>query len=275
MSKNGILQELLVDGLIFHIVRNIIISKITVLTSSSMLESTRHSTYTYKNNRRKGGSVQPRVKICCISSLAEAKLAISYGAHALGLVGEMPSGPGVISDALIAEIAASVPPGVSTFLLTSRQQVDDIIAHQQAVGTSTIQLVDDLQVGSHRELREALPGIRIVQVLHVNGDEVIDKAKHLEGEVHAFLLDSGNQKLAIKELGGTGRTHDWSISRKVVEAVETPVFLAGGLRSSNIQAALREVHPYGVDLCSGVRTQGKLDEQKLNNFFSEVINSRQ
>jgi phosphoribosylanthranilate isomerase len=76
------------------------------------------------------GAPGVRVKICCISSPQEAELAIRSGASALGLVSEMPSGPGVISDDKILEIANHVPPGVASFLLTSKQDVASIVAQQ-------------------------------------------------------------------------------------------------------------------------------------------------
>ena len=211
-----------------------------------------------------------RVKICCISSIEEARLAISYGADALGLVSEMPSGPGVISEELITNIAKIIPPGVSSFLLTSKQDVETIIHQQKRTRVNTIQIVDSLEEGTHQELKEALPGISIVQVIHVNGKESIEEAKSVASNVDGILLDSGNQKLVIKELGGTGQIHDWSISKEIVKQVKIPVFLAGGLRSENVAQAIEQVRPYGVDLCGGVRTKGKLDEVKLKTFFKRV-----
>ncbi len=213
---------------------------------------------------------RPRVKVCCISSLAEAELAIRYGASALGLVSAMPSGPGVIEEELIAEIAAQAPPPIATFLLTSKQDVDSIIAQQRRLRANTIQLVDRLEQGSFDDLRSALPGISLVQVIHVTGEESVEEALAVAPQVDAILLDSGNQKLAVKQLGGTGRTHDWTLSRKIREAVNVPIFLAGGLKSENVADAIRSVEPFGLDLCSGVRTDGKLDEAKLARFFEQV-----
>jgi phosphoribosylanthranilate isomerase len=213
---------------------------------------------------------RPRVKVCCISSVTEAELAIRYGASALGLVSAMPSGPGVIEEELIAEIAAQAPPPIATFLLTSKQDVDSIIAQQRRLRANTIQLVDRLEQGSFDDLRSALPGISLVQVIHVTGEESVEEALAVAPQVDAILLDSGNQKLAVKQLGGTGRTHDWTLSRKIREAVNVPIFLAGGLKSENVADAIRSVEPFGLDLCSGVRTDGKLDEAKLARFFEQV-----
>ncbi len=212
----------------------------------------------------------PRVKICCIGSVEEAALAVECGASALGLVSYMPSGPGVISDALIAEIAATLPPAIRTFLLTSRQNVAGIIEQQRFCRTNTIQLCDRLPPGSHRELKDALAGISVVQVIHVTGPESVEEAERIAPHVDAILLDSGNQKLAIKQLGGTGRTHDWTLSRAIREHIGIPLFLAGGLTPENVVQAIDEVGPFGLDICSGVRTEGKLDPDKLKRFFAAV-----
>ena len=207
------------------------------------------------------------VKICCMASREEAALAMSMGADALGLVSAMPSGPGPIADELIADIAAIVPPPVATFLLTCRQDADGIIVQHAVCRTSTLQLVDTVAPAELRKLRARLPGIRLVQVIHVGGEESIDEAREISGLVDALLLDSGNQKLAIKELGATGRVHDWRISRRLVEAVRVPVFLAGGLNAGNVREAIEVVRPHGVDICSGVRTAGRLDADKLRAFM--------
>jgi len=212
----------------------------------------------------------PRVKICCIRDVAEAALAIRHGAAALGLVSAMPSGPGVIAEETIAEIAASVPPGVATFLLTSRRDADSIIAQQRRARVNTLQLCDSVEPGCHAKLRARLPGIALVQVIHVTGPESVDEAAAVADHVDALLLDSGRPRLAVKELGGTGRTHDWGLSRRIVEIVRVPVFLAGGLTPENVASAIRQVHPFGVDVCSGLRTEGRLDEAKLRRFFASI-----
>jgi phosphoribosylanthranilate isomerase len=222
-----------------------------------------------------GPSCAPRVKICCISSLEEAALAIACGASALGLVSAMPSGPGVIREEQIAEIAATVPPPIATFLLTSKQEVPEIVEQQRRCRTNCIQLCDCLTSGAHADLRQALPGIKIVQVIHVTGPGSVDEALDVAPSVDAILLDSGNPALAVKELGGTGRSHDWSLSRRIREQVSIPIFLAGGLNAGNVGQAMKAVAPFGLDLCSGVRTDGKLDRHKLLAFFAAVHSAEQ
>jgi phosphoribosylanthranilate isomerase len=205
-----------------------------------------------------------------MASVEEAWMAIESGASAVGLVSAMPSGPGPIPEELIAEIAATIPPGVSSFLLTCLQDAASIVEQQRRLGVNTIQICDRLTKGSYRDLREALPGVSLVQVVHVTGPEAVDEAIAVAPKVDAILLDSGNQSLAIKELGGTGRTHDWTLSRKIREAIEVPLFLAGGLNPSNVAAAIREVQPFGIDVCSGLRTNSNLDREKLETFFDRI-----
>ncbi len=214
--------------------------------------------------------MKPRVKICCISSKQEAFDAIEAGASALGLVGEMPSGPGVISDEEIFAIAQIVPPPIATFLLTSKQTAKEIIERYRKAQTTTIQIVDELKERNYDAIRKNLPNVKLVQVVHVINEKSIDEAVELAESVDAILLDSGNPNLKIKELGGTGRKHDWKLSRKIVESIEKPVFLAGGLSADNVREAIETVQPFGLDICSGMRTGGKLDKFKLEKFFGEL-----
>ena len=216
--------------------------------------------------------MRPRVKICCIKSPAEAVLAIACGASALGLVSAMPSGPGVIAEDAIARIVDTVPPPIATFLLTSEHSPNAIIAQQRRCRTNTLQLCDHLPATVYPRLRDQLPGIALVQVVHVTNSASVDYAIAASAHVDALLLDSGNLNLAVKELGGTGRTHDWTLSRRIRDAIGIPVFLAGGLTSANVSDAIAAVEPFGLDLCTGVRTNDKLDPVRLRAFFAAIPN---
>jgi phosphoribosylanthranilate isomerase len=215
--------------------------------------------------------IRPRVKICCIASVEEMRAAVGCGASAVGLVSAMPSGPGVIDEGLIAEIAARVPPPVASFLLTCAQDAAAIVGQQRRCRTNTLQLCDRVDAEVYGELRAALPGVSLVQVVHVTGEGSLAEALEAARHVDALLLDSGNQSLAVKELGGTGRTHDWRVSRRIVEASPVPVFLAGGLNAENVAEAVGSVRPFGLDLCGGVRTEGRLDPEKLRRFFAHIV----
>ncbi len=214
--------------------------------------------------------MRPRVKICCIANEQEAADAVAMGASAIGLVGKMPSGPGPISDNEIFRIAHTVPPPIATFLLTSEQTPQGIIEHHLRTRTNTIQIVDELDGRVYDTLRAQLPNVKLVQVVHVIGESSVDEAYELGEHVDAILVDSGNPKLAVKELGGTGRRHDWKLSRRIVETCGKPVCLAGGLNSENVREAIEAMQPFGLDVCSGVRTDGKLDRLKLEAFFASV-----
>ena len=224
----------------------------------------------YQTDGAIGSRLNVKIKICCIESLDEARLAIDAGADVLGLVGDMPSGPGVISDQDIKEIASKVSPPVSTFTLTSETTAERIKAHIDFTQTTAVQIVSHIDPHESKKLAEILPNVTRVQVIHVEGESAINLIGVYSDYVDYFLLDSGRPNADIAELGGTGRTHNWDISRKFVEMSPVPVFLAGGLNSENVRDAIQCVNPYGVDLCSGVRTNGKLDPEKLRLFMKAV-----
>ena len=182
----------------------------------------------------------------------------------------MPSGPGVISDELISAIAKTVPSSVDTFLLTSETSYEAIVEHHKRVNTTTIQIVDALSNRQYNEIRASLPNVKLVQVIHVIDETALQEAIEISPWVDAILLDSGNPNLDVKVLGGTGKTHNWEISKKIREAINLPVFLAGGINKDNLKQAIDIVQPYGVDLCSSVRTNGQLDEKKLEMLFNAL-----
>lgn len=212
-----------------------------------------------------------KVKICCISSIEEAKLAIVHGAAAIGLVGRMPSGPGIITDELINSIAKTVIPPIDSFLLTSETTAEAIIAHHNKVNTTTIQMVDALSGREYHKIREAIPHVKLVQVIHVLDEKAVQEAIEIAEWVDAILLDSGNPNLSTKVLGGTGKTHNWDLSKKIRENISIPTYLAGGINKDNIRMAIDHVQPYGIDLCSSVRTNGQLDERKLEELFKALL----
>ena len=211
-----------------------------------------------------------RVKVCCIASREEARLAVGHGASALGLVGWMPSGPGVLEEPLIRDIADGVPPGVSRFLLSCAQDAATLAAQARRAGVDTLQVVDALHPDALLALRAALPGVRLVQVVHVRGPESVDEALALAPLVDALLLDSGNPAAAVKELGGTGRVHDWALGCTIRERSPVPVWLAGGLHPDNVRAAIDAVRPFGLDVCSGLREGGRLSERRLADLMAAV-----
>lgn len=211
-----------------------------------------------------------RIKICCMSSVDEIRIAVRAGADALGFVAEMPSGAGIIGEELASQLIPIVPPPIGTFLLTCETEAIRIVAQQRRCGANTLQLCDRVSEEVRDLICRQLPGIKIVQVVHVTGPESVDEALRIQETADAVLLDSGNQSLAVKELGGTGRVHDWTVSAKIREALRIPIFLAGGLNPGNVKEAIDVVRPYGVDVCSGLRTEGKLDAHKVEAFIRAI-----
>ncbi len=211
-----------------------------------------------------------RIKICCIATVEEARTAVELGASAVGLVSEMPSGPGAIPEALIASIASALPPAIGSFLLTSKTDPGAIVAQQKRCRVNTVQLCDRLPPGALERLRRRLPGVAIVQVVHVRDADAVAEAAGVAECVDGILLDSGDPGARPKRLGGTGATHDWEISRRIVDRVGVPVYLAGGLNADNVASAIRRVRPFAVDVCTGVRTGGALDAAKLRAFVAAV-----
>jgi phosphoribosylanthranilate isomerase len=214
--------------------------------------------------------VRTRVKVCCIETPNAAATAIRHGADALGLVGPMPSGTGIIDLETAARIAGGVPPPVATFLLSAATEPEELLAQCRQVAPTTLQIVDVVDPAAYALLRRELPALRLVQVVHVTSEQTIAEALAVATLVDALLLDSGSPDAPVRLLGGTGKVHDWAISRRIVDVSPVPVFLAGGLTPANVTEAIHSVRPFGVDLCTGLRTEGELDESKLAAFMQAV-----
>lgn len=214
--------------------------------------------------------MRTRIKVCCIADADEAAIAVACGADAIGLVGRMPSGPGPIPDEPIAAIATRLPPPIAGFLLTSETTAEAIADHVRRTSVSTVQIVSHLDPRESAGLARLLPAVRRIQVIHVEDRRALDQIDVYVNHVHAFLLDSGRPGAAVPEFGGTGRVHDWDVSRAFVDASPRPVFLAGGLTPENVGSAIRRVRPFGVDLCSGVRVAGRLNRERLTAFVATV-----
>ncbi|MBW3661313.1 MAG: phosphoribosylanthranilate isomerase [Gemmatimonadetes bacterium] len=155
-------------------------------------------------------------------------------------------------------------------LLSSETDPDAVVSQQLRTRVDAVQLVDRWDAERRAALRSRLPGVRLIQVVHVTGTESVDEAREAAVRSDALLLDSGRPDGRVRELGGTGRVHDWATSRAIREAVEIPVFLAGGLTADNVRDAIRAVRPYAVDVCTGVRSDGRLDASRLQAFARAV-----
>jgi len=214
--------------------------------------------------------VKRLIKICCIQNLAEAELSFELGADYVGLISAMPSGPGPIPEDQITQIISQIPDASQAVLLTSLTSIDEIIAQQQRTGAGVLQLCRQLTIDQLVELRRQLPGIELMPVVHVTGPDAQKSALNMMPYSDKLLLDSGSPNAAVPVLGGTGEIHDWSISAQIVREVDVPVFLAGGLSPGNVVEAIEGVNPAGVDICSGIRIDGLLDEDKLVAYVNAI-----
>lgn len=211
-----------------------------------------------------------KIKICCIQSVDEAETAILAGADALGLVGQMPSGPGPIGDDQIRDIAVEIGDRALTVLLSSETTAKGLVAHADFCRTRAIQLVDEVEPDAIPALRKAHPDLTVLQVIHVRSEDDVEAAMRAAAVADMLLLDSGAPEKAIRQLGGTGRVHDWSLSRRIVSQSPVPVWLAGGLNPDNAATAVSQVSPFGLDICSGLRPDGVLDAQLLKSFVART-----
>lgn len=207
-----------------------------------------------------------RIKVCCIKSTHEARLALEAGAELLGLVSETLEGPGAISDEQIRSIATGLSEGVVSCLLTAETNPGAIAAHAVRTGVHAIQLVGEISPRDVARLRERLPGRELIKVVHVEGDDSTRIAAEYGESADTLLLDSAVRDPQGDRLGGTGRVHDWRVSRDIVRASRIPVLLAGGLTPENVSEAIDAVRPAGVDVCSGLRPTGVLEPRLARRF---------
>jgi phosphoribosylanthranilate isomerase len=214
--------------------------------------------------------VRTQIKICCMSSIEDVHHAIKAGADAVGFVCAIPTSARTIDINIVESITSKVEPSKDTFLLTSEKTAEEIAEKALLAGVNTVQILSYLGPHEYERLQKLLPNIKFVQVVHIENESSLNSIEAYGRYVHAFLLDSGKPNSSIPEYGGTGRTHDWSISAKFVQRTTHPVFLAGGLTPDNVGEAIKAVRPYGVDLCSGVRTNNALDHYKLEKFIKAV-----
>lgn len=208
------------------------------------------------------------VKICGIRRLEDALAALAFGADGLGfLVGRKHHSPDFLDESDAAAIVAALPPNTSSVLVTHLADPDDIVTLATAIGVTIIQLHGDTSPAQAAVIKHRLPHIKTYKAIHVIDTESIDTAQQYATVVDAIVLDTVN--LATDQVGGTGQTHDWSLSRQIVEQLPIPVILAGGLTPDNVGEAIRRVRPYGVDVNSGTKgCDGYKDHARLQRFIA-------
>ncbi len=214
-----------------------------------------------------------RVKICGVTSTAEAQIAERHGAHAIGvLVGRVHVAPDFVEPAVANRIARSLPPFIAAVLVTHLDQPEAIMRLADTVSFPVLQLHSDLSASIFRELRARLSPRKIIGKVSVEGEAAVERAREIEPFVDAIVLDT--RDLATDRVGGTGMVHDWSISARIASTSNVPIILAGGLTPENVAQAIRTVKPWGVDVNSGVETHdGRKDEGRIRRFIAAASNT--
>lgn len=189
-----------------------------------------------------------RVKICGITNAADRDAVVAAGAHALGFIVDVTvDTPREIDRDRAADLVRGVPPLVSTVLVTMPDAVQPAARLQERVDADAIQVHRGLAPEYVAGLRERADA-RVVAVVDPDADDVDAYADAAD----ALLVDTPTASGG----GGTGRTHDWDRTASLVESVDAPVILAGGLTPENVGEAVERVAPFGVDAASGVETRG-------------------
>lgn len=211
-----------------------------------------------------------RVKICGIKRIEDAFSAVRWGADSVGfLVGQRHASPDFVTPDQAREMILRLPPFITKVMVTHLHTAKEVVALADQVCPDTVQLHGEIPHNEIRELRRQRPHLRILKSFHIVDEASIEYGVPYVGIVDAFVLDSVNVETG--EIGGTGLTHDWTISRRVVARYPTPVILAGGLTPENVQDAIHAVRPYAVDVNSGLKdAQGFKDHAKIHTFVDSV-----
>jgi phosphoribosylanthranilate isomerase len=214
------------------------------------------------------------VKICGIRRHEDALIAAELGVDAVGLlVGQRQNSPDFISAGIARDISRALPPSVEAVLVTHIEDIDELERLLQQSGITTIQLHSEIASSSVERLRSRFPHVKIFKSVHVISADSVAYPEAFRKLVDGFVLDSIN--VATDQVGGTGKTHDWSISRQIVMRYpEIPIILAGGLNSENVRSAIEYVHPFGVDVNSGTKaSNGFKDTRKMQEFIVQAKRS--
>ena len=211
-----------------------------------------------------------RVKICGIQTLDEAMAVIDAGADALGFHVELEHAKNPIGSATLNAIISRLPPFVSTVVVTTETDPKKLSRIARATGANTLQLHGDIEPDAVRAVKALMFYLKIYVAVHA-GSDAYEKAKSFGDSADAILLDSPKSETGAR--GGSGKTHDWTASREIVDSLSLPVILAGGLNPENIADAIRAVQPYAVDVNSGVSNPDGTKDLERVRLFIEAAKS--
>ena len=212
------------------------------------------------------------VQIAGIIDQAEADMLLETGVDLLGFPLRLPVNKEDLSEAEAADIIREIPDSRRAVLITYLDRADEIISFCDELGTSTVQLHGSISPRELRRLKRKRPDIIVIKSLVVRGDnrdQLFRDLEELGTIVDAFITDTYDP--ATGATGATGKTHDWAVSRQLVEYSPKPVILAGGLTPENVYEAILKVQPDGVDAHTGVEAaDGRKDPLKVRCFVAEA-----
>ena len=209
------------------------------------------------------------VKICANKTIEEAQMCLNAGADVIGiLVGQEHSSTDFVNKETAKEICDYVNKRCNVSLVTHLTNADEIIELTKFIGNNIIQLHSNIEEREVKKIVNALPNIKLVRLIHISTDGQI--ATNISKMKYAdfYLLDSFNLK--TNQVGGTGFTHDWNKSRELITKLNKPTFLAGGLNPDNVKIAINQTNPYGVDVNSGCKVDGKKNAEKVLKFVKNA-----
>ena len=213
------------------------------------------------------------IQIAGVVDKEEAEMLVNSGINYLGFPLRLPVNKEDISEEGAGKIIKSLVPPSYGIIITYLNVAEDITKFCQELGCKIIQLHGTIETSELIKLKNIFPELVIIKSL-VTGKYSVNELKEIIDEqssfVDAFITDTYNPTTGAT--GATGLTHDWKISRELVEYSSKPIILAGGLTSENVYDAIIKVKPAGVDSHTGVEDEaGRKDKIKVENFYNNSI----
>ena len=211
------------------------------------------------------------VKICANKNINDAKMCIEAGADFLGiLVGQKHDSTDFIDKYTAKEMVNFSKRKIKTVLVTHLINSDKIIELSQFIGNDVIQLHSNIDESEVEKIVKALPNIKLIRLIHISQKGQICTNYKTMKYADYYLLDSFN--LETNQVGGTGLIHDWNIDRELIEKLNKPTFIAGGLTPKNVASAIKAAKPGGVDVNSGCKLNGIKNERLVKEFVFNAKN---
>ena len=210
-----------------------------------------------------------KVKICANRTIEDARMSLGAGADIIGLlVGQEHTSNDFIDKYKAKEICDYIAGRCDVSLVTHLKNADEIIELTEFIGNNIIQLHSDIEESEVEKIKQNLPKIKLVRIVHLAKDGTIHSNLETIKYADYYLMDSFN--LATNQVGGTGLTYDWKKAGELIKKLDKPVFLAGGLNPENVRKAISQANPYGVDVNSGCKLDGVKNVDKVREFVANA-----